>query len=222
MASRLPRAPEALLFDLGGVLIDIDFGRAIAAWAPYSALPADVLRRSFRHDLQYERHERGEISAPQYFDHLAASLKLDASTEQIEAGWNAIFVGEFVLARQWVEAIKGVLPCHAFSNTNASHMSVWSQRFPRVVDAFDRIFVSHQLGLRKPERAAFDRVCALIGKAADSVLFFDDLADNVQAARDAGLQAVWVRSPDDVATALQSLGHAPFCTKAWSDGKPHD
>lgn len=214
MAGPDARAPQALLFDLGGVLIDIDFGRAIAAWAPYSALPADALRRSFTHDLQYQRHERGEITARQYFEHLAASLQINAGVEQIEAGWNAIFVGEFVQTRQWVESMKGVLPCYAFSNTNASHMSVWSQRFPRLVDAFDRLFVSHQLGLRKPDRAAFDRVCTLIGKSADSVLFFDDLDDNVQAARDAGLQAVWVRSPDDVATALQSLGHAPPCTEA--------
>jgi len=214
MASPDTRTPQALLFDLGGVLIDIDFGRAIAAWAPYSALPADALRRSFKHDLQYQRHERGEISARQYFDHLATSLQIDASIEQIEAGWNDIFVGEFLQTRQWVESMKGVLPCYAFSNTNASHMSVWSQRFPRVVGAFDRIFVSHQLGLRKPDRAAFDRVCALIGKAAGSVLFFDDLADNVQAARDAGLQAVRVRSPDDVAAALQSLGHDRPAEKA--------
>jgi FMN phosphatase YigB (HAD superfamily) len=202
------RAPEALLFDLGGVLIDIDFGRAIAAWAPYSALPADVLRQSFSHDLHYERHERGEISAQQYFDHLATCLQLDASTAQIEAGWNAIFVGEITRTRQWVESLKGVLPCHAFSNTNASHMACWSQTFPRVAGAFDRIFASHQLGLRKPEREAFDRVCALIGKDAGSILFFDDLVDNVEAARHAGLQAVQVRSPDDVAIALQSLGYS--------------
>jgi FMN phosphatase YigB (HAD superfamily) len=208
MTSLPLRTPEALLFDLGGVLIDIDFNRAIAAWAPCSALPADVLRQRFKHDLQYERHERGEISATQYFDHLATCLQLDASTDQIEAGWNAIFVGEITPTRQWVESLKDVLPCHAFSNTNASHMACWSRAFPRVTAAFDRIFASHQLGLRKPERAAFDCICALIGKDAGAVLFFDDLADNVEAARHAGLHAVQVRSPEDVAAALQSLGYA--------------
>lgn len=208
MTSLPTHAPEALLFDLGGVLIDIDFHRAIAAWTPYSALAPDVLLQSFKHDLQYERHERGEITAAQYFDHLATALQLDASAEQIEAGWNAIFIGEILQTRQWVESLKGVLPCYAFTNTNASHMARWSRAFPRVVDAFDRIFASHQLGLRKPERAAFERVCALIGKDAGTVLFFDDLADNVRAAQDAGLQGVQVRSPDDVAAALQSLGHA--------------
>lgn len=214
MTSLPTHAPEALLFDLGGVLIDIDFHRAIAAWTPYSALAPDVLLQSFKHDLQYERHERGEITAAQYFDHLATALQLDASAEQIEAGWNAIFIGEILQTRQWVESLKGVLPCYAFTNTNASHMARWSRAFPRVVRAFDRIFASHQLGLRKPERAAFERVCALIGKDAGTVLFFDDLADNVRAAQDAGLQGVQVRSPDDVAAALQSLGHALPSTEA--------
>lgn len=214
MTSLPTHAPEALLFDLGGVLIDIDFHRAIAAWTPYSALAPDVLLQSFKHDLQYERHERGEITAAQYFDHLATALQLDASAEQIEAGWNAIFIGEILQTRQWVESLKGVLPCYAFTNTNASHMARWSRAFPRVVDAFDRIFASHQLGLRKPERAAFERVCALIGKDAGTVLFFDDIADNVRAAQDAGLQGVQVRSPDDVAAALQSLGHALPSTEA--------
>lgn len=77
---------------------------------------------------------------------------------------------------------------------------------PWLVNAFDRIFTSHELRLRKPEREAFDRICGLTGVLAESFLFFDDLPVNVQAARDAGFQAVLVRSPDDVAMALESLG----------------
>jgi putative hydrolase of the HAD superfamily len=76
------------------------------------------------------------------------------------------------------------------------------------VGAFDRIFASHELGLRKPERAAFERVCALTGTSAASILFFDDLAENVQAAKDAGFQGVLVKTPEDVAAALRSFGHA--------------
>jgi glucose-1-phosphatase len=200
--------PKALLFDLGGVLVDIDFGRAISAWAPYSALAPDELRKRFKHDAQYDRHERGEISADEYFAHLSTTLQLTASTEQIEQGWNAIFIGEIQQTRRLVEAMRGTLPCYAFTNTNASHMATWTSLFPEVVGAFDRIFASHQLGLRKPERKAFDRICSLTGTPAASILFFDDLAENVQAAENAGLQGVLVRSPEDVATSLRSLGYS--------------
>ena len=199
------RTPQALLFDLGGVLVDIDFGRAISAWAPYSSLSSAELRKSFTYDFQYERHERGEIEAAEYFDHLAKTLQLDATHEQIEHGWTAIFVGEIRQTRVLVEAMRGILPCYAFTNTNATHMAAWSKLFPGVVGAFDKIFASHELGLRKPERAAFDRICHLTETPASSIVFFDDLPENVQAAKKAGLQAVLVRSPDDVATSLRPL-----------------
>lgn len=198
--------PQALLFDLGGVLIDIDFGRALAAWAPYSALPEAELRAAFRADLAYQRHERGEIGAAEYFDHLKAMLRLDASHQQIAAGWNAIFVGEITATRRLIEAQCGVLPCLAFTNTNATHMVAWQRLFPQVVASFDRIFASHQMGLRKPERAAFEHIAARTGFAVQRIVFFDDLLENVQAAAEAGLQAVQVRSPADVHRALQALG----------------
>ena len=198
--------PEALLFDLGRVLVDVDFGQALHAWAPYSKLSLVELQRRFGPDSQYEQHERGELTDRAYFLHLAEILQLSATPEQIEQGWNAIFPGEITQTIAQVEAMRGKLPCYVFSNTNASHQRTWSSRFPRVVAAFDRIFTSNELGLRKPERAAFDRVCQLIGKPPEAILFFDDAAENVRGACAAGLQAVQVHSPADVAHALRVFG----------------
>jgi glucose-1-phosphatase len=199
------RAPEALLFDLGGVLVDIDFGLALNAWAPYSALSLAELREAFSHDLPYQRHERGEIGGAEYFRHLAKTLRLTATPEQIERGWNAIFVAEIARTRALVESLRGTVPCYVFTNTNPSHMAAWSRLFPGVVDAFDRVFTSHELGLRKPERAAFDRICQLTHTSAQSMVFFDDLRENVEGARAAGLQGVLVRSPEDVASSLKGF-----------------
>ena len=198
--------PQALLFDLGGVLVDIDFKLALGAWSCLSALPEDQLRCSFRFDEPYERHERGEITAHEYFDHLRSALRLCASPQEIEAGWNAIFVREMAETTALVERARRRLPCYAFTNTNASHMGRWSALYPRVVSAFDRIFASHQMGLRKPERAAFDYICRALALAPDSILFFDDSNENVRAARDAGMQGVLVRTPQDVADALHAVG----------------
>lgn len=202
-------APQALLFDLGGVLLDIDFELALQAWVAHSTLSLAELRERFVVDRPYELHECGDIEAADYFDHLAKTLQLSASRAQIELGWNAIFRGEIEATRRWVEHLKGTLPCHAFSNTNASHMAVWSQRYPKMVQAFDRIFTSHELRVRKPERAAFERIGQLIDLPLQAILFFDDLPANVHAARTAGLQAVLVRSPDDVDAALRARGFQP-------------
>ncbi|MDP3084886.1 MAG: HAD family phosphatase [Rubrivivax sp.] len=202
--STLP--PQALLFDLGGVLIEIDFERALQSWEPLSRLAPADMRRRFGLDEAYRRHERGEIDGAQYFAHLAARLELDASDDQIRAGWNSIFVGEITETTALVLAARARLPCSAFSNTNAVHLQAFSARFPAVNAAFDTLFLSHELACRKPERAAFDLVARRLGVAAPAILFFDDLADNVAAAIDAGLQAVLVRSPADVRQALLSRG----------------
>ena len=198
-------ATRALLFDIGGVLVDVDFARAFAAWSAYSRLPPEELGRRYRIDDFYARHERGEISSAEYFRHVADLLDLSATTDQIEAGWNAIFKGEIATTRALIEEAHQRFPCYAFTNTNASHMARWSRLYPGVVAAFDRVFVSHQIGLRKPEPAAFEYVCKATGIPAASFVFFDDLPENVQAAQRVGLRGVHVRSPADVAAALREL-----------------
>lgn len=202
----MPSRPQALLFDLGGVLLDVRSAGTLQAWAPHSALPLDELRARYAADGAGRRYERGELSGTEYFAHIARTLELDAPVEDIERGWNAIFFGEVEPTLTLVERARRQLPCFGFSNTNASHQATYTERYPRLVAAFDRIFTSHELGLRKPERAAYDRVCALVDAPAPTILFFDDLAENVEAARAAGLQAVWVRSAEDVAAALAPWG----------------
>lgn len=197
--------PRLLLFDLGGVLIEIDFERAFRAWEPISGLPLDEIRRRFRFDLPYQQHERGEIDAATYFAHLTALLDLQPDTERIVAGWNAIFIAEIPETLGMVRQARAHLPCHAFTNTNAVHHAAWTSRFAQVASCFDSVFASHELGCRKPERRAFERIATATGVPLRSILFFDDTLENVQGAVAAGLQAVHVRSPADVRRALAAL-----------------
>ena len=199
-------AVKALLFDLGGVLIDIDFGRAFEHWRCLSALPLEGIRAAFRFDDAYEKHERGEIGATEYFAHLINKLQLRDDPEGIAQGWNAIFTGQITETLALVNAARTSLPCYAFSNSNAVHQAAWSRMYPAVVQAFDRIFVSSDIGFRKPERRAFEHIASEINTPPGAILFFDDLVDNVTGARAAGLQAVFVRSPADVRVALAALG----------------
>jgi FMN phosphatase YigB (HAD superfamily) len=199
---------RALLFDLGGVLVDIEFARALSSWQPYSSLSAKELAEAFRFDPAYEQHERGQISSQEYFSHLASALKLSASLADVEAGWNAIFKGEITETRHLVQKASRTLPCYAFTNTNGSHMRTWAALYPQLVSSFQRIFASHEIGMRKPDRRAFEFICESIGCTPGSVLFFDDLPENVEAAQAAGLPSVLVRSPKDVESALKAAGAA--------------
>lgn len=196
---------EALLFDLGKVVFEFDFERALQHWAPHSALPIAQLRLRFRHDEAYCRHERGEITAAEYFDTLRQGLQLTASDDEIAHGWNDIFTDEIGETLDAIEAARQRWPCHAFSNSNHEHHRTWRAAYPRIVGAFDHVFVSSDIGLRKPEAAAFAHVVQAIGVAPGAILFFDDLAENVEGAIAAGLQAVQVCSPADVREALARL-----------------
>jgi FMN phosphatase YigB (HAD superfamily) len=197
---------QALLFDLGGVVLDIDFHRAFEHWQPVSRLSLEEIKAGFRFDAAYQQHERGEISAAQYFTHLCDTLQLQQGHARVAEGWNAIFLGEISETLALIQSIRNHLPCYAFTNSNTAHQAAWSAMFPEVVQAFDRIFVSSDMGCRKPERQAFDHITRAINLPAGTILFFDDLAENVAGAQAAGLQAVHVRGPADVRAALERTG----------------
>ena len=199
------RKIEALLFDLGGVVIDISVERALRCWAPKSSLSIDQMRRRLVADEPFKQHERGELAASGYFAHLRKTFDLDASDQEIAEGWNAILVGEITESLQLVTSARKRLPCYAFTNTSPTHQATWSTGFPNVMSAFDRIFSSPDLGLRKPEREAFNTVTRAIGVPSGSVLFFDDLLENVEGARAAGLPAVHVRGFEDIRQALSDI-----------------
>jgi glucose-1-phosphatase len=199
-----PEPVQALLFDLGRVVIDIDFGRVLAAWARSSGLatpPAAVA-----HDSAYQQHEVGTLSAEDYFRHLRGTLGLDCDDAAMRDGWNQVFLAPIEETVAMIRAVRGRIPCHAFSNTNATHLAQMRRAYPEVLDLFGTVFASHEIARRKPDPQAFAHLAQALGIAPRQVLFFDDLQDNVAGARACGMQAVWVRSPADVRAALIAQG----------------
>jgi epoxide hydrolase-like predicted phosphatase len=197
-----------LLFDLGGVLIDIDFRRAFRAWQPISSLSLDEISEAFQFDVYYERHERGEITASEYFDHLRSTLSLKGEHARIEEGWNSIYVAEIPETVALVQSARAQFSCNAFTNTNAAHQAAWLSLFPMIRNLFDRVFTSYELGYRKPEKQAFEQIAHALDVPLGSIMFFDDLLENIESAKSAGMQAVHVRSAGDVRNALRAIGCA--------------
>jgi putative hydrolase of the HAD superfamily len=197
---------RAILFDLGRVLLDIDLERALHVWAPHSRLPREALRAGFHADEPFQRHETGHLDNDGYFAHLRQALALDCDLAVVQQGFDAIIVGEIQETVRLLEQARTRVPCHAISNTNGSHLAAIERSFPGFLPRFTRVFASHQIGHRKPNAAAFQHVLREIGVPAPEVLLFDDLADNVAAARALGLQAVLVTRPEDVRAALAERG----------------
>jgi FMN phosphatase YigB (HAD superfamily) len=201
-----PKKIEALLFDMGGIVIEIDFDLALQAWKQWTLLSIEEMRHRFKLDEAYEQHERGEIEAAEYFSHLRKVLGIEANDIEIASGWNAIFVDEISETLNYILSAKNHLPCFAFTNSNSIHQASWMSNFPAVVDSFHQIFVSSELGLRKPEREAFAAIADATGISLDAMLFFDDTEENIRGAQAVGMQAVHVKEPLDVKLSLVELG----------------
>lgn len=197
--------PRAILFDIGRVLLDVDFARALATWQPHSRLPPERLRELFVFDEPFRRHETGHLDDEGYFSHLRERLALDCDLAQVQAGFDAVLVGEIGETVQMLEAIRRRVPCHAISNTNPSHLTAM-ERMPGFLDRFDQVFVSHRIGHRKPQPEAFQYVLDAIGLPAHETLLFDDLQPNIEGAAALGVQTVLVRGPQDVRAALEQRG----------------
>src|ERR1700737_3939749 len=89
-----PASADALLFDLGRVVLDIDFSKALACWAGHAGCtPAELVARFVREE-SYRHHEVGKIDDAAYFESLRQSLGIKLSDAQMLEGWNAIFAGE--------------------------------------------------------------------------------------------------------------------------------
>jgi glucose-1-phosphatase len=200
---------DALLFDLGNVVIDIDFNRAFARWAAHAGCDVAQVRTRFCVDEACKRHEIGAISDGEYFASLRDSLGITLSDAHLLDGWNAIFIDEAPGIAQLLARAAARLPVYCFSNTNPAHEAYWSTRFADTIRHFRKIYVSSTIGLRKPDAAAFRFVSGDIGVPPGRILFFDDSLANVEGARACGLQAVHVRAPSDIAAALAPLVGPP-------------
>jgi FMN phosphatase YigB (HAD superfamily) len=206
ISSLAPNSADALLFDLGRVVIDIDFGKALACWAGHAGrAPADLAAKFVREE-SYRHHEVGQIEDAAYFQSLRDSLGIGISDAQFLEGWNAIFAGEMPGIAPLLKRAATRMPLYAFSNTNRPHVEHFSKAYAEVLGHFREMFLSSSIGLRKPDAAAYDHVVKAIGLPASRIVFFDDLADNIEGARARGLIAVHVTSSDDVADALAALG----------------
>lgn len=194
---------DALLFDVGGVLVEIDFDRVLQRWAELSGAGFSQLKQRFDHGEAYQRHERGEIDAATYFESLRATLGVELSDDDFEDGWARVFGAEIRPTVALLPRLAARIPIHLFSNTNPSHHRYWSGRYGTAMRPIARHFISSEMGLRKPERESFEHVARTLGVPVGRILFFDDTAANIEGARAAGMPAVRVHSPADVERAVR-------------------
>jgi putative hydrolase of the HAD superfamily len=204
-----PSEIKALLFDLGRVVVATDGARAARIWARQAGRPADGLLAP--HETipavrdAYMGHERGRLTDNAFFAVVRRELGLPGEDASLLEGWNAIIGGEMPGIREVLVRARTRYPLYAFSNTNPAHKAVLLAQHGELLSHFRKLYLSHEIGLRKPDREAFLAVAQDMAYAPCEILFFDDSLANVEGARDVGMQAIHVTGAADVAAAIATL-----------------
>ncbi|QAR48196.1 glucose-1-phosphatase [Kosakonia cowanii] len=181
------------IFDLGNVIVDIDFNRVLGAWSDFSRVPLATLKQNFVMGEAFHRHERGEISDEEFAKALCEEMALPLSYEQFSTGWQAVFVA----LRPDVIDIMHKLRAKGdrvvvLSNTNRLHTTFWPEQYPEIRAAADHIYLSQEMGMRKPESIIYQQVLTQEGFSAEDAVFFDDNAENIAGAERVGITSILV------------------------------
>lgn len=193
--------PKVFLFDLGNVVFNVHFDRALEHWQKVSNKNVSAL---FELDEYYERFEIGAITIKEYCQHLRRILHLNADDQYIIDGWNRIFGQEMHGAVQAIKRVSQHYDCYALTNTNATHQAVWQPLYATSLALFKQIFISSELGLRKPSSDIYHYVCRALSIKPENMLFFDDREENITTASELGFHTVLVQSEQDVVRALRT------------------
>jgi glucose-1-phosphatase len=185
----MAEAIKVLLFDLGRVLVDFDHLRSAQRIAAFcSKTPRQI------YDLFFESgatiaFEAGKITPQDFYLQVKQMLDLKLSYDSFEPIWNDIF---FLSAKNrsvfgLVNTLRINYKTALLSNINILHYEYLKKNFP-VFGAFDRIFLSFQMGLIKPDKEIYNRVIRDLGVSPQEIFYTDDRPELVQSAKSLGIR----------------------------------
>ncbi|AMJ65134.1 hypothetical protein AXW84_06625 [Hymenobacter sp. PAMC 26628] len=199
-----------MLFDFGGVLIDIDYARTPAAFRRLSRAGSTVEYSQAEQAELFDQLETGQLTPAQFRDGLRTTYDLAATDEEIDQAWHALLLDVPAERLALVAELRRQGHQTALlSNTNALHIAEINRRLAAqygfkngIADCLDRVFYSQVVGLRKPGEAFFQHALREMNWRAEDVLFIEDSPQHVATARRLGLRVLHLAPPLTLTTAL--------------------
>lgn len=183
------QAIKVLLFDLGRVLVDFDHLRSAQRISAFcSKTPRQIYDLFFESSLTIA-FEAGKITPKDFYLQVKQMLDLKLSYDSFEPIWNDIF---FLSAKNrsvfgLVNALRANYKIAMLSNINILHYEYLKKNFP-VFEVFNKVFLSFQLGLIKPDKKIYDLVIRELGVSPQEVFYTDDRPELVESAKSLGLR----------------------------------
>jgi glucose-1-phosphatase len=196
-------AIEAIIFDIGRVIIDLDPSRAIAAIGKASTLAPDQLWHSIQKDPLWDGWQEGRVTPREWYENLIARFHTPISYEEFRNAWNSVLVPKLLLPEQLFKQLSKKCTLVLLSNTDPIHVEYMESNFS-FLRYFPKRIYSCDVGASKPSEKIFRAAIKAAGVPRIRILYIDDIRQYVFAARRIGLHAIQFRSRRRLEAALRA------------------
>ena len=183
-----------IIFDLGGVLLDIDFQKTIDAFKKLGIKNFEDMFSQFKADELFEKLETGSITEVDFYSAIKKKTGVKVSDAEIDTAWNALILKFRTESLQYLETLSKSYKLYLLSNTNSIHLKYFKQLFteqtskPLLDEYFTKAWYSNEVGLRKPGAEIFEFVLNDENLNAAETLFIDDTLSNIETAQKMGFK----------------------------------
>jgi glucose-1-phosphatase len=203
-----------IIFDFGGVLFEIDYTLPIKAFAQLGYTDFGHLYTQAAQNQWFDDLETGRITNEVFYNYLQSFVP-HASHQQVVEAWNSILLQLRVEEVQFIQTLKNEgVRTFLLSNTNAIHVSEFEQMIDRDMgldhfrQAFEKVYYSNVIGLKKPYPDTFLEVCRWNELEPSETLFIDDSIQHIEGALQAGLQVHHLLPHERISHLLAGFGQS--------------
>ncbi len=210
--SDLLQGVDAIIFDFGNVLIDLDYPRIIQEFKKVATKNQENIRKLVMDSKVVTKFETSEIGPDHFRSAVNQILGTKLNEDDFDVLWNSMLKSITRERMAKVEQISQKFDTYLLSNSNIIHelafeeMVMAATRKPSIRDFFKEAYFSHELGMRKPNKDIYEYVVEDIDNYPSRMLFLDDRLDNIEAARSIGMKAVQIFNPDKQLNEIFGLG----------------
>ena len=202
---------RTIIFDFGGVVIDIDYVRPIKKYKKYGINDFETRFSKATQDGFFQKMELGRVSNDAFIAEIRSISGKNLTHLEIISAWNSIIVGYQKKRIELLSKVKKNYSTILLSNTNALHieeaMKLYNQDFQKPFsDLFHKIYWSYEIGMRKPDRKIFEFVLKQNHTFAYEALFIDDSIQHIEAAQTLGIKTLHLKDEMDMLDLFEENG----------------
>jgi glucose-1-phosphatase len=190
---------QNIIFDLGGVIINLDYSLTSKAFKVLGIKEFDSIYSKAKQEQLFDEFEKGNIPASEFRKILGKHLPEGVTDAQIDSAWNAMLLELPGKRVAWLKSLSKHYRIFLLSNTNAIHVAAFtkmaSEKFGNGVfeSTFEKTYYSCNIHMRKPDAEIFELVLAENNLERQNTLFIDDSIQHVEGAHKINLPAEWLQ-----------------------------